>query len=700
MIKNKRLNCVQSQSWHRVIAGKDSASSAPLGLLIHGTGGRCEGRFPLLSSRHRAICNWCLGGIELLMPVDRGKERVVALVDMDCFYVQVEQKTNPELRGKPCAVVQYKTWQGGGYRQASGEVVAVMSRFAVIERASIDEVYADLTAEAQRLLRQPGALNRVGAEAQLRSTFVEGFPRDRGTSTEQDAGRNREEVRQEGLQAWLDLLPWDMGQNSLELLLTAGAVIVERMRAAVEAETGYRCSAGISHNKVLAKLSCGVNKPNRQTLLPLGSVDKLFDSLPISKIRNLGGKLGDSISQLLNIEYMGQLRAFPEAQLQARFGEKIGSWLFDLCRGLDFEPVRPRHLPKSIGCSKHFLGKEALGTCEQVQYWLLQLSTELQERLQQDQQQNRRVARQLAVGVQNLDGSFQRCCPLSRQDAPTIAQDAHRLIKVFNTAGAQGGVWSPAVLALNLSARNFFPSPTASSPSITHFLNRSNHRPVPEVQSPATANPGSPAKHRAGTITHFFQQALPQPIPNTDPTPARPQPFSNLSPCPNSHDLNPKHSPLQPLPLSNPSTCSGACHSPTPSQIGGDSDHVKPAPADQPSTSFFKRKSLDHSPVKPPSQTPQQPLISPSASSLPPEALVHCRRCGKSTLPWEVAEHEDFHFALELQQSLAASPFPSAPRTPTSPSGQLKKATPLRPARKRARTAIKTLDWYFRKAPS
>ena len=48
------------------------------------------------------------------LSINNKYDRVVVLIDMDCFYCQVEEKLDPTLQGKPIAVVQYNTWQGGG----------------------------------------------------------------------------------------------------------------------------------------------------------------------------------------------------------------------------------------------------------------------------------------------------------------------------------------------------------------------------------------------------------------------------------------------------------------------------------------------------------------------------------------------------------------------------------------------------------
>lgn len=85
---------------------------------------------------------------------------------------------------------------------------------------------------------------------------------------------------------------------------------------------GYKCSAGIAHNKMLAKLVCGLHKPNKQTILPQESVPELYKDLPLNKVPGFGGKFGSNISKQLKISKMGELIKYSEKVLIKEFEEK------------------------------------------------------------------------------------------------------------------------------------------------------------------------------------------------------------------------------------------------------------------------------------------------------------------------------------------------------------------------------------------
>lgn len=692
------------------------------------------------------------------LEMSRGRERVVALADMDCFYVQVEQRLEPSLRGKPCAVVQYKTWKGGGiiavsyearacgvtrnmwaadakklcpdlllarvpeahgkadltkYREASKEVMEVMSRFAVIERASIDEAYMDLTSAVQERLQKLQG-QPIAAE-QLATTHIEGFP-DNPEALNTDG---KEELRQHGLHQWLESLPLGDTSNP-DLRLTIGAVIMEEMRATVESVTGFRCSVGISHNKVLAKLACGRNKPNRQTVVSLSSVPQLFSTMPISNIRNLGGKLGASITELLGVEYMGQLSQFSESQLQTHFGDKTGSWLYDLCRGIEHDPVKPRQLPKSIGCSKNFPGRTALVSQKEVQHWLLQLAFELEERLTKDQEQNNRVAKQLSVGIRLQGGKhtsgLSRCCALSHYDAHKISRDALALIQNCNTAGGQQAAWSPPITLLQLSATKFLDAPTVSSGDITAFLTGDSQCTQPTNSSADSPNSKSlesrkklPSKKGANSIQLLFQRMVERK--QAQPTAGFSVPDVTVGTelaalkstvCPDKEStLVSRESPKNLLQQS--------------SNLNSLQEHFSLARSD---TGQVETSSVSQAHVTPPEElgASEQPDLWKEECAQSAPALFHqeadseelnsfpgdqmlCEKCNQQVSVWEFTEHLDYHFALELQNSFLDSRSPVSVSSPPT-KGKSKTKPHTAPSAKRPKQdAVRTLDSFFKRVP-
>ena len=425
-------------------------------------------------------------------------DRVIAHIDLDCFYVQVERSLDPTLRSKPVAVVQYNpfgdlrtylpsdnrivssgsliavsyearaagvkrimrgqeakkacpelllvqvpTSHGkanlGIYRDASSRILKVLSSTSysscIIERASIDEVYVDVTAEASKLLEQAADL-RLFLQSSIKlllsvPTLIAGVD-DEEVSMNKSQIRNGHKGTELMQHSYLnddnnqlmsipdEVLNSSSSSSSLadlwflrpqhmwstqDLMLIAGSIVVNDLRKAVLQQLGFTCSAGIATNRMLAKTCSGMHKPNKQTILPVAFISSLMTSLPYSRVQGLGGKLGEALSQLYDgkVKTMGDIAAIDRKEFIQRFGEETAAWLYNVSRGVDVEPVMDRPLPISIGCSKSFRSSNMLtpkhlsdGT---VLKWLTELSEELHERLSDDMQQNNRVPKSLQAGA-------------------------------------------------------------------------------------------------------------------------------------------------------------------------------------------------------------------------------------------------------------------------------------------------------------
>ncbi|KAJ4702699.1 DNA polymerase eta [Melia azedarach] len=450
------------------------------------------------------------------MPVARPESsgaRIIAHIDMDCFYVQVEQRRQPQLRGLPTAVVQYNEWKGGAliavsyearkygvkrsmrgdeakevcpqielvqvpvsrgkadlstYRNAGSEVVSVLSRRGRCERASIDEVYLDLTDAAEVMLAEtpPESLEEVDEES-LKS-HVLGLESKDGT----DAKATMKEWVCRG------------DADHRDKLLACGVLIVAELRMQVLKETEFTCSAGIAHNKMLAKLASGMNKPAQQTVVPFSSVKGLLDSLPVKKMKQLGGKLGTSLQCELGVNTVGDLLKFSEDKLQERYGVNTGTWLWNIARGISGEEVQARLLPKSHGSGKSFPGPRALKTVASVQQWLNQLCEELSERLCSDLEQNKRIARTLTLHASAFKSSDSdsfrkfpsKSCPL-RYGTTKMQEDAFNLFQAglreylglygVKTQGSHCNGWR--VTALSVSASKIVPMLSGTCSIMKYF---------------------------------------------------------------------------------------------------------------------------------------------------------------------------------------------------------------------------------------
>jgi DNA polymerase-4 len=271
--------------------------------------------------------------------------RKIIHIDMDAFYASVEQRDNPELRGKPIAV-------GPAARRG---VVAAASYEA--RKFGVRSAMPSITARRQcptLIFVAPRFDVYRAVSRQIREIFADYTPLIEPLSLDED---------------YLDVT------ENLRGLPTAAATASE-IRHRVFETTGLTASAGISYNKFLAKLASDHRKPNGQFVITPDKGAAFVENLAVGKFHGIGPVTAEKMNRL-GIQTGADLRSQSVEFLTAHFG-KAGPWYYAISRGEDDRPVRPDRERKSSGSETTFaedlteasdIEREVIAQADEVWAW-------------------------------------------------------------------------------------------------------------------------------------------------------------------------------------------------------------------------------------------------------------------------------------------------------------------------------------------
>ena len=253
---------------------------------------------------------------------------------MDAFYASVEQRDNPELRGKPVIV----GWPG------ERSVVCAAS----YEARKFGVRSAMPASRAKRLCPEgvfiPPDFERYKAVSRaIREIFHRHTPLVEPLSLDE---------------AYLDVTEELTG-------IPTATEAAEVIRGEIRAETHLTASAGVAPNKFLAKIASDWNKPDGLFVIKPHQVERFLVDLPVRKIPGVG-KATEEVLLQMKIRTVGELREFEEAALIARFG-RWGTRLYELARGIDESPVVPSR-PRKSWSSENTFATDI--TREEVAQWM------------------------------------------------------------------------------------------------------------------------------------------------------------------------------------------------------------------------------------------------------------------------------------------------------------------------------------------
>jgi DNA polymerase IV len=245
--------------------------------------------------------------------------RKIIHIDMDAFYASVEQRDEPELRGKPVAV------GGDGPRGVLTTCSYEARRFGC--RSAMPSVTAKRLCP-QLIFRRPRFAVYTEVSRQVRAIF-------------RDYTRLVEPLSLD--EAYLDVTADLKGIGS-------ATRIAELIRARIKAETGLTASAGVSYNKFLAKLASDQNKPDGLCVIRPGEGAEFVAGMPVRRFHGIGPRGAEKMAAL-GIETGADIAARDIAFLRQHFGSQA-DYLYRAARGIDLRRVKANQPRKSLGAER------------------------------------------------------------------------------------------------------------------------------------------------------------------------------------------------------------------------------------------------------------------------------------------------------------------------------------------------------------
>lgn len=247
------------------------------------------------------------------------KQRKIIHVDMDAFYASVEQRDHPEWRGKPIAV-------GGGSKRGVITTASYEARKFGIKSAmpgfKARLLCPDLIFTPVRFDAYKEASHQIRAVFARYTDLIEPLSFD---------------------EAFLDVT-----ENKIKEPIATE--IAKKIKHDIFQETELSSTAGVSYCKFLAKVASNMNKPDGLTVIRPHQAEAFLETLPIESFFGIG-KVTALKMRSMGIQTGKDIKALDRLTLSQRFG-KMGSFYYDIVRGIDNRPVRSKRVRKSLAVER------------------------------------------------------------------------------------------------------------------------------------------------------------------------------------------------------------------------------------------------------------------------------------------------------------------------------------------------------------